>query len=892
MKIRSLALLLAFSAAGFEIAQATTLSLPPAANRSESGMEQAAISAAKKFTQNVARLTVRERATRKMKGVPLTFPIRVRTTEPSLPLLNRGATGLTLQFGTGGNAFPTQYQALLNDVFTSVQSFLDTYLGAPKLSGVVTVKNYDASIGDRDAVAGGIYVHGTGSNREILFPVYSDNGGFKNEVAAVNFVHTLVLAYLGNSEILSDGWTEGLARAVTMRICRSTGALPALLDREQIDSVLSSTYDTGPTYDWNNQAALAGPQFIAENLRNQPLPVGGSVGGLYLLKYLMAGSAWQKVLTEYPLFANNFLQSYYANPSLYASFSQVTALGQSTIGGLGGSTIEGLSFDQWARKQFILNPKLVPGLKLQVQPFPITSGLAGSDFGVFAIQIHAFRTALNGDESLARETAYPIFWTPSFTRFFASAQDDRADIIQGYGSVVPNFTGGAFNNEPYRVVVDVPVLDAIERVALPAGAIATTANPNPKNFYGTIEGISASSSVPLVVRVQYGSTSQDIPVKNLAFGALITDTAFQQSLPLTVKVFTNVNSTLTEIYSRRVNKGPGSIGLRLITDARSSFELNLNGGINMIGILITPAEVDGAAILGSNPLTTLLSRYAPADSRFEFYPECGTVRAGYGFFTRQAAASTITVPGTGASQVSPTVALRQGWNLVSNMLSRTVNKSELQLVVGAEIPVDYNSAVGTIIGTDVFEFVPGTPDSFSGVPETGNYTSVSGISEGNAFWIKVLSPNGATLVFPNAVAANRPVVSAASAKWEMPLVLTGPGGRAEAILGQAKGATRARESAFDIEAPPGSGGLSMIAGTGLFRDTHSFGSVDTFTVTLNGLTPGGRYRLAMSPTARLSQYSVYDVATRQTTYFRGSKTYEFDASGPSMTLIINTMRPN
>jgi hypothetical protein len=101
------------------------------------------------------------------------------------------------------------------------------------------------------------------------------------------------------------------------------------------------------------------------------------------------------------------------------------------------------------------------------------------------------------------------------------------------------------------------VQNLLERVSLPAGAIATPANPTPSNIFGTISGVVPATNQTLTVQVQYGTTTQNIPVQNFAFGASISDTAFEGSLPLTVRVNRTVSGNTTTILTRQVNKGHG-----------------------------------------------------------------------------------------------------------------------------------------------------------------------------------------------------------------------------------------------------------------------------------------------------------------------------------------------
>ena len=869
-------------------AGATTLTVPFSALRGPDPVDQAV----RQFTANVAVLSERERASMAQstgRQVPIfTMPVRVRldgAPPRRIAPSRRGGPGITLQFeASGDRAFPSDYKALLQTVFASVESRLDLVFGSPAESGSVWVRNYDADIPDRHAVAGGVYLDNNGSGqREIRFPVYADGIGIKPEVAAVNFVHTLLLAYMGSKQLPYDGWDEGLVRAATMRICRTPGALPVTLDTVAVEQILESTYDVGAYYDWNNQPALSNPTFIAPNLVNTPLPLGGSVGGLYLLRYLMAGSAFQKVLTEYPSFASTILATYYANTSAYQSAAQLNALGQAAT----SSGVEGDSFTNWAKRQYILDPSLSPGLKLLVQPFPILSGLGGNDFGVFAIQAHYFETLPNGDESLLAGTSYPIFWSTEFTRFFAAGQDDRIDIVQAYGNVVPNFPGTPTGGQPYRVTVDVPVQDQLARVSLPAGAIATASSPTPKDVYGTITGVQATSGQTLSVEVQYGSTMHVIPVTNFAFGAAIADTAFEGSLPLTVRVKRTTNQGTTTLLTRRVNKGPGGIGLVLDVGPRTSFDLLLNPGVQMIGMALQPAVSRMDQALGTPENSTMASRWNPLMSRFDFFPKSGALRQGHGYFVRRENGGSVTVTGRQAANQPVTVALRQGWNMVCNPLEVPVIRGDLQFVADTGFPRAYDQAVGDLIGSDIFEFVPGAADGVTGMPETGNFSSLTSVLAGKAFFIKVLSPTGATIVFGGDSAST--VVSSPPKCWNIGLDLTGAGERATAVFGQRQGATNQLDRAFDIESPPGSTGLNMKVNASLYRDTKAWGFPATWVINLSNLKPGHSYSFAMDrESSRPNIFYLRDPARPSIRHFTGSGVYSFTANSPTRTLYIDT----
>ena len=171
-------------------------------------------------------------------SMPMVAQLTMQGVGPRMPVVRGGTRGgsspITLAFDTSGpRVFPTGYRDLLQSVLDTARPTMDIVFGTPNVGGSVRVRSYDADIGDRDAVAGGIYVPDNGfGEAEIRFPVYSNN-----EAAAVNFLHTLLLAYLGPASYGYDAFQEGLVRAATMRVSRSAGAMPAGLSGSQIAQV-------------------------------------------------------------------------------------------------------------------------------------------------------------------------------------------------------------------------------------------------------------------------------------------------------------------------------------------------------------------------------------------------------------------------------------------------------------------------------------------------------------------------------------------------------------------------------------------------------------------------------------------------------------------------------
>ena len=207
--------------------------------RSPGDLRGNAVMAAKRFNANAADLT---RSSRQLRGDTALFSLPVTVVgPPSGRSAGRAPGTFTLSFaGTGPDRFPAEYQAILEAVYSSARTSLDLVLGVPDDNRTVLVSNYNADIGDRDAVAGGIFLPDNGQGQpEILFPVYADAVGFKPEVAAVNFLHVLAMAYIRDSMPLEDPYREAMIRAATARVARIGGALPVGLDRDLIEQQLA-----------------------------------------------------------------------------------------------------------------------------------------------------------------------------------------------------------------------------------------------------------------------------------------------------------------------------------------------------------------------------------------------------------------------------------------------------------------------------------------------------------------------------------------------------------------------------------------------------------------------------------------------------------------------------
>lgn len=844
----------------------------------------------KEFSRRAARLTARPRqrliqAGRYDPALPFSLPTTVHLTVRGQRLApyRRDPGPITLVFdASGSRAFPAAFRAHLEATFAAAQATMNVVFGQPSSAGPILVRNYDADIQDRYAVSGGYFLPNNGAGqREIRFPVYGSL-----EAATVNFVHCLLLAYLGPNAYGFDAFQEGIVRAATMKVVRTPGALPTGMDAGIVEDVLANTYDVGGFYDWYNQRALGGKQFIAPNLLNDPLPAGGSLGGIYLLRYQMAGSAWQKLVAENPGFLAEFNARFYANPGAANDMAQLTALGQAALDAVKGaanSRVEGLTFSDWVRRQYILETQDTLGPKLLVQPIPISSGLFAGDFGVFDVSATYFETRPGGNEILLGGKAFPIFWDRAFDRVFPSTQEDEMNIAAGYGSVTPNLPD-LYAGQPYRCTVDIPVLDRIARAYLPAGAIATAANPSPKNFYGTVIGLPAGATVR--VRVIIGSSQvADVPVQNGAFGATIASSLFPGYARLRVDVVRVQGSTATMLLQRFVNKGPGPLALDLRIGGDGTFALpgGVLKGIQAFGLPIDPYSSSTSELLAIPDAQLLLARFNAGKVSYDYHPATGALQIGHGYFLRANQAAPLTVAGRGHPGTAVAVACRPGWNLITTPLNETVLTSRVQVVKSFNAPLSFAEALGTDLGTDFFEFVRGANDAVSGAPETGTMVAATSFQPGKAYYVRVLAPEGVTLVFYPSTTPQRPGSPFVPTGWHVRALVRRGNESAAAIIGQTTTATRAMDRREDGLLPPRTGGFQVvIEGAGnLYREMRPLGvAEDRFRLRIEGLQPGKEYIMDIQPQLGTPpRFVLFDNANGVFSYRSAPTQYRFRASG-------------
>ncbi len=847
------------------LSSAQTLDVEISGTRSYYDIADKTSSSVRVLQSNLAKLSQQDRVRRNArfaqnKKAPDLFPVTVWLTSNGQRLpysggtRSRGAGPLNLVFDTtGSGAFSADLRTYLQDVYVKAQPFLDALFGAPAVGGDVAVKNADGvtpPIGNREDLMGGYYVPNAPGTPEIHFPPYALSD--RREVAAINFIHCLLLAYIGPNQYGFDAFNEGLVRAVTQRIARTPSAMITGLDSELIENCLLQTYDIEGFYDWYNQRALGGAKFIAPNLRYVPLPDAGSVGGIFKLRYKMAAAAWTKVLAEYPSFAATFNANFYSQTGIASNVDALVNLGQATLNTLRSSdpTVEGKSFGDWFRRQYILETKTTVGQKLLVEPTPVLGGLSGNDFGPFYLVVNWFETLASGNETLLSGTTYPIIWEGNLigNRVFPTTSDaERIDIGGAYGVAVPNIRN--LDVGMYRAALDVPVQDQLERVYLPIGAIATPSQSTPRDFYGTVVGANLLTGDTLRLRVSVNGTAiSDVPVSRNAFGALINTPAFLNNARLEVSVVRTRSGVETTLLTRKVNKGPGSLALDLRVDGDGNYAPSggLPKGISFIGFPMNPFASWNSDVLGLTANQTLAARYNSSKARYELFPEVESFKAGHGYFVRlDAAKPSFSVAGNFNRNIEGSVALKPGWNMIAAPVAEAIATGKVRVVRTTLFPITWSEARGVDIGMDFYQFTPGPNDSASGAPETGSFVPATQFELGKAYFVQVLAPEGVTLVFqPSGVSGSSIPMAATYAAsptgWQLQVQIKLNQQSTRAIIGQSTTATRSFDAKEDSAMPPSFGnGFQMIVEDTerMYKDIRGIRAGESYTIRLQGLTP-------------------------------------------------------
>ncbi|MCC6730939.1 MAG: hypothetical protein IT208_16550 [Chthonomonadales bacterium] len=840
------------------------------------------------------------------------------------PAATRGRAN-TLDFtfpaaGTEGS-WPAAWQADLQAALTVILPELRNVYGEPAWTGTVTLVNGDnlpvgQGITDPNALSGGVF---NASTREITFAQYRSA-----QTTILSLTQMLALAFHGARSISYDAWERGMARAATLVTVRSV--LPILRNTpSQVFggslgdlSVADPLWVALDRYALLNQQPLGNDRFYPVSKTNTEANTA-AFPVMLVPRLQMAGSAWLKVAAEDPSFFRTFNGLYYAalatNPALANNVPALRDLAARALANDGTPTVEGMDFQSWYVRQYVLDTSVSPGAKLYAQVSALRPEATADDDFAVAVILSYFRTAFdtsgNSDELGLSGTCYPIYWDYNFTsRLFLGAQYERVDIRDGMGAVAPTFFA-TIGGEPslegrMRVTMDFPVNNENVRLQV---APRSTGKGVGNNLWGVVVGADTGT-----IRMEAdGIQSAEIDVRQGAFGSEIDSAIFSQPRRATI-TFTDSQGNAT---SRRVNTGYGEYVVEFHVDDPVQGRTHIfAAGPAMISFPIQPLRPKAAEALldptTGQPLfnegNLLLAQWRQTltgDDKYLRYPTLDPLQPGKGYWSNFGSAVSATVKGrvlTDQSEVS--LALLHGWNQIGNPYETAVPIANLQFQYQADnVPVNLAAAIER--GWIVAQAVPTVGQvAVWRWDQTLGYVPASTLEPWQGYWIRVLVSEGVTITYPSPAtqaarsraASTRSASAAAPAGWAVPLTVRGPDGvGATAYIGQADGASAGYDAHFDAARPPdftrAVPSVAMahpewggVAGD-YFADIRALNAPATWDVTVSTPAPGKTYTLAWAGVARVPRslrLLLRDVATGRRQYLNGSSSYAF-VSGASAT---------
>lgn len=674
--------------------------------------------------------------------------------------------------------------------------------GAPSWSGNVEVVNMGPfESGQATQVQRLAFGAFDVSNRRILLPLYQ-NVDDQAHALLLLMVH----AFHGPAYFQYDAWEQGFARAAASIVARD----PVF---GFLDATANNKYSLLLFYDLLNQPPLANPTFFPPSQANVNLTEGVfSIGKMFFPRLGMSGAAWLKVYIENPNFFRNFNAAYYARfdpnaqPSLAGNVPVLRQIASDAVReGRPDDSVEGLPFQQWYERQYILDTSVAPGEKLFAFVIPADPD---TDNGQSAlIVLIYFRTKANGDEELLQGRAYATYFDASNARVNLGPASEQAAIIEGEGFITtlafpsPGFDAG-------RITMDFHVGNETARSYLPSGFSG--------DFQGVVLGLGAQQGGTVTVRQTtlppVETRTANGTLENGGFGVNVGTR--QNDLAVTI-VDVTVNNATT---SYRVNTGDGRYFAVIRSDgAVRSVAKTFEAGLALVSFPLRPLATDVSTALGLSPTDFLLSYWDPATRAYQTFagqppgPSIAPLQPGRGYWLKVAPAdggSRVTVNLTGVQppdDTDLTIGLPYGWNLVGNPFAGSVRVDDLLVQYLQNDAISWADAVAR-------NLVAAQPFAFN--PQTGVYATTDALTQWNGYWLRVLVPSGVTLILP---APNSPTgraarvpgrvaaapAAAARPEWSVNLRARGGAtGPATATFGAVRGASAAFDNRWDREAPP------------------------------------------------------------------------------------------
>ncbi len=493
----------------------------------------------------------------------------------------------------------------------------------------------------------------------------------------------------------------------------------------------------------------------------------------------MAQAAWLKVGIDNPNFFRNFNAAYYneIKPRQAATPQQLRAIAAGVA-----PRVEGLSFSDWARRQYVLDNAVTTGTKIFPLLVPVPTPAVGAQNTGFIGFVEAFATDAAGNDT--RLSGYGSVEALDENGANINAQSPELsasnllDLKKVRGNAPEIDAGFANFAAPNRARITIRIRFK--------GAQTTAFFP----FVGT----AGSASQTPVYGVSQNGESGDLAISNTAG---IETVALSRGAFAGTKKYLSAPVVVTSltlggrVFKRNTAWLPaGSRGVAFVLDGAArndAFTLKTAPGaspVRMISLPIFPTQSDEAEVLGIAAKDLKLARYRPNLSpgtlnggvltfgigadRHEIYPHISApIAPGRGYWIGSGEI-TRSVQGSEPRADKPfEIALPGGWNQFGVPFNKSVAPDAIQVRYGSFAPASYADAVKNgLLAPGIWRW-----------KGSGGYARVDGVAGAvlppfEGFYLYAIPARGVSLVFNSAApsAAKTATSARSQGSWSVPLV--------------------------------------------------------------------------------------------------------------------------
>lgn len=705
----------------------------------------------------------------------------------------------------------------LSAFLADIEDELLRIYGPPAFANEVTVV-HDPTLNDLNMA-----IYDASSNQiriELLNDVDNSNPGLTPIDEYDQYVLTLAVlkAYRDDVAVAYDSWEDGMARAAQLLVISQARPDFGFLARDF--NLLFSAYDV------LNQPGLESPSYLGAEAGDEAQVMREGLG---VIRAYLAQAAWLKVYAENPDVFRNFNDLYYDRYSRALS-GNIPLL--KDLVRRSAPQVEGLSFDDWYRRQHVLNTAVIPGAKVYIFNIPQKDFITGEPTNSLPMNIYHFQTTVANQQrplgGTARFTyyAYDGFDLTGAVEGASGSAGTQAAIGQqgnaaGLGSVVPLFFNIAGDQQVQMQRIQViGQLNGIEREIWFPNDVAADDNRVRNHLYGLVTNgfqgsltINIEGKAPIETNVIQGAFKVKVP-GGLPVPAKATFTWTPDSSGGSRETVGTRNVMFLGPIGSGVDVAQGDAVVILDTPPETMRRLTqaVPAGLRMITIPAFAIQKNEAEVLGVDPGQLLMARADGAVPRFESYrqgdiyrlwPNTPAFRPGYAYWVQAAGDLNLDFEGVEATRDRP---FRQhyppGWAQFGNPWSDlNITLGSLQVQgIGMPAPVSLAEAqTQGIVSSGVFRYSP----------SSGGYVLLEPnavLTPYEGFWINILADGGATIIFPNSLSAGpargRPQRAVDPRRWSVGLVAETDGHRDAATRFGISGGAGDSFTPQDVAKPP------------------------------------------------------------------------------------------